>query len=193
MSIKILGVKVYISYLFVAMLTLMFFFDRTGLILPLSFAVFVHETAHLIAMKKLNCAPSEIMLIPGSIRIINPKNYNISKENIILICGPLVNIIFFILFLIPGNEPFLKYSAVQLTVALFNLLPSYGLDGGALLYNFLILRLSSTASRYIYFSVSLLVGLLFVSLGIIFLVCGEINPSFLILGIYIIVFTFVKM
>ncbi|MEE1278456.1 MAG: hypothetical protein UHE86_05280, partial [Acutalibacteraceae bacterium] len=71
MEIKFLGTNVKISFLFVAFITIMIFIDKTGLVIPLILAVFVHESAHLLMMKKFGVSPKEITLIPGGIQIVN--------------------------------------------------------------------------------------------------------------------------
>lgn len=190
MNIKFFGVKIYISYLFVAIITLMLFFDRTGLIIPLGIAVFFHETAHFVAMKKLKCAPSEILLIPGSVRIQSKSNYNLKNDNIVLLCGPLSNILLFAFLYIFG---FYRNAAVQLVVGVYNLLPAKGLDGGSILYNFLIKKTKLSYAKIIYTVVSLCVGLAFIVLNLFFVFAKNMNLSFLIFGIYIIVYTLVKM
>lgn len=44
-------------------------FDRTGYILPLLFAVLMHEGGHLAAMWILDCAPKRVRLVPASVEI----------------------------------------------------------------------------------------------------------------------------
>ncbi len=196
MTIRLLGLKIKITYLFAAIVCLMLFIDRTGLALPVLFAVSAHEFSHLIAMKKLRCAPDEIELIPGSIRIINPQKFDRKRENIILICGPLCNLILFLLFYgiyyLGGGIVFAKWAAVELIIAFFNLLPAKGLDGGSLLFNFLISFLSPIKANFLYICVSVFTGTFFIAFGIISAICATVNPSISILGVYIIILTFSK-
>ena len=69
MRFKLFGTEFYISFLFAAVITAMLAFDRTGFILPLFFAVLVHELGHLTAMWVLDCAPKRIRLIPAAVEI----------------------------------------------------------------------------------------------------------------------------
>ena len=196
MTVKFLGLKIKITFLFSALICLMLFIDRTGLIIPLMLAVSVHELAHIAAMKMLDCAPSEIELVPGSIKIINPQKYDRRKENIILLCGPLSNLLLFIVFYLGfvfcGYTRLLVFSTVELVVALFNLLPAKGLDGGALLYNFLLKITSVLRATLFFLIISVFTGTFFLSFGILCAVSGNLNPSLIILGLYIIILSFFK-
>ena len=46
MRFKLLGTEFYVSFLFSAVITAMIAFDRTGYILPLLFAIVMHELGH---------------------------------------------------------------------------------------------------------------------------------------------------
>lgn len=194
MIFKLFGVKIRITFLFTAILCFMLFIDRTGLILPLFLAVFAHEAAHIFAMRILKCAPHEIELIPGSIRIINPQKYSIKKENIILLSGPACNMIlfavFYIIFLLSGSIFLLNSAAVQLIIGAFNLLPAKGLDGGQLVYNLFAKRLPVATAILVYTVLSALVGSAFLAYGLVSIIRGEVNLSVFILGIYIIILSF---
>ncbi len=194
MIFKVFGLKIKVTFLFAAIICLMLFMDKTGLAIPLLVAVFSHEVAHILAMKILRCAPSEIELIPGSIKIINPQRYDRKKENIILLCGPFCNLIlfcfFYLLYAACGYYPLVIFAAVELIIGAFNLLPARGLDGGSLLNNLLLKCFSPTKAALIYLCVSVFTGTFFLALGILSAVFGVINPSMIILGLYIIILNF---
>ena len=141
MRFKFFGTEIYISFLFCATGCFMLAVDRTGLIIPTLFAVFVHETGHMLAMWAADCQPKAIRLIPTSVQIVrgfSPKKYG---ELSITACGPAANlVIFFTLFvnyLIFKSEQSLVFSIINLVIAIFNLLPVSGLDGGTLLAIFI--------------------------------------------------------
>ena len=56
MKFRLLGTEFYVSFLFAAVITAMIAFDRTGYILPLLFAIVMHELGHLTIMWLLDCA-----------------------------------------------------------------------------------------------------------------------------------------
>ena len=196
MSLKVFGVKIKVTFVFFAIICLMLFIDRSGLALPTIFAASMHEAAHLLAMKKLGCAPNEIELIPGSIKIINPKRYNRKKENIILISGPLCNMLLFLIFYLfymqSKNIVLAKWAVVELIVGFFNLLPAKGLDGGALLLNLLISIISAVKANFIYICISVFTGTFFIIFGAMGALSGFINPSITLIGVYILILSFSK-
>ncbi len=137
MKFKFFGTEIYVSFLFCVVLCLMLAIDRTGLIIPTLFAVFIHESGHLLCMWAADCQPRAIRLIPTSVQIIrgfSPKKYG---EAAITLCGPLSNLVVFgVLFInyrIFESTQSLTFAVLNLVIALFNLLPVSGLDGGTLL------------------------------------------------------------
>ena len=196
MSFSIFGINIKISFLFIGFITLMIFSDRTGLILPLILAATVHELAHLVAMKILEVAPKEIILAPGNIHIIKPECTSLKKDTVILLAGPISNLflfmVFYVFFSFFKNEILLQHAVVELVVAMFNLLPARGLDGGSLLLNGLLRIFSPTCACIIQKIISFCVGICFLVLSVFAIIKGNINISFLILGMYIIIFTIIK-
>lgn len=196
MIFSLFGTKIYVSYFFVAVFTVMVFCDKTGLIIPLSIAVFSHETAHLLGLFFYKSAPKEIKLSLGGMLIVKPENLNIKQEIFVLICGPLSNLILFFVFLILYNctriEIFLKNAAVELIVSIYNLLPARGLDGGTLLYNFLISTISPFFANLICLFVSLFVAAFFLVFGFFSFLNDMQNISIIIFSIYLLIFTFLK-
>lgn len=196
MEIKLFGTKIKVTFLFISVITSMIFMDRTGLILPLIFSVIIHEGAHLLAMHFFGVSPKEVLLLPGSILIVNYHTVSRRKETVILILGPLANFIFFALFycfyLLFNSHTLLQYSAVQLLMCLFNLLIAKGLDGGALLYNLLLIKNTPEKAELKLKIASMITVCGIIFLGIFYTLKGDMNISIFILAIYLLVFTFLK-
>lgn len=122
-----------------------------GLIfLPVFLFVTLHEYGHCFAAKYVGYSVKEIILIPlGGIALIDSSLGNNPKKDLFVIfCGPMVNIflsLFFglLLFTLPLEEESWLYStlvfsvAVNLVLAIFNLLPIYPLDGGRIFHSLL--------------------------------------------------------
>lgn len=126
LQIKLFGVRFKISFLFTVYLALITLFDKSGDILYFFAAALVHEAAHLLTMCFLNSKPMEILLIPGGINIIGKGATSSFDEFLILLSGPLCNLICFYSF----NGTF---SSVSLLLFAYNILPINGLDGGSML------------------------------------------------------------
>ena len=93
--------------------------------------LFIHELAHALTGIILGYKLEKIMFYPlGGITIFNlPINISLKKELLILIMGPLFQIIAY-LFLKEINPNIIIY---HYTLLIFNLLPIYPLDGGKIL------------------------------------------------------------
>lgn len=189
MRVKIFGTYITVTFLFSAFVAAMLIIDRTGLLLPLLFAIVSHEAGHLIAMHILNCRPSEIILKPASVEIVGFTPKCAAHDAIIAACGPAVNLfLFFVLYIIykiTGFPVFIEWSAVMLVVGLFNLIPAVGLDGGDLLFSFLCLFLGGDRSRFILKILSLFLAGCAVFFGVFIMFRGGGNPSAAIFGIYL--------
>ena len=196
MKFKIFGTQIYISFLFCAVLCFMLVIDRTGLVIPTLFAAFIHEGGHLLAMWAADCQPKAVRLIPTSVQIIrgfSPKKHG---EAAIAFCGPMANLVLFVAlyanFFISQNEQALNFAILNLVLAIFNLLPVSGLDGGTLLAIFLskftdiykaesIVRIITVAFAFIAFL-----------LGVYLWVSKSVNISVFIVAIYLAVCGMVK-
>jgi Zn-dependent protease len=172
-------------------------FDKTGLALPVITAVLMHETAHLFTMWLIGCAPKEIRLIPSAVEIIGQTAKTPNHELLVLISGPAVNIILFLVlyfnYLAFGNILSLYYGAVNLIIGGFNLLPISALDGGSIFINLLTRKIDINKAMLILKVMTLIVATLILSLGIFIAINSRFNISFFIIGLYLIVVNLIKM
>ncbi len=196
MKFKLFGTEIYVSFLFCAVLCFMLVIDRTGLIIPTLFAVFIHESGHLLAMWAADCQPRAIRLIPASVQIIrgfSPKAY---AETAITVCGPAANLVIFGVLLanyyIFKSQQSLIFAILNLVLALFNLLPVSGLDGGTLL-TFAIARFTDIykAERIVRIITAGFAFAVFL-LGVYLWVRGTVNISVFIVAVYLGVCSLVK-
>ena len=153
MKFKLLGSEIYISFLFVAVISLMLATDKTGLALPTLFAVGFHEIGHLLAMWIIGTPPKSIRLIPASVQITRNISDGYKGDIKVALAGPIVNFILFLTlyinYLIFGNDGILYYSLINLIIGLFNLLPVTGLDGGTVLFS-IIAKNSNVGRRCLF-------------------------------------------
>ena len=196
MKFKIFKTEIYVSFLFCAVLCFMLVIDRTGMIIPTLFAVFIHECGHLLAMWAADCQPKAIRLIPTSVQIVrgfSPKRYG---ETAIAACGPAANIIvFFSLFInytmFESVQSF-NFAILNLVIAIFNLLPVHGLDGGILLTAVISKFTNIYKAESIVKIITVVFAVVIFLLGVYLWVSGTVNISIFIVAIYLAVCGLVK-
>lgn len=196
MKFKLFGTKIYVSFFFCAVFTIMLAFDRTGLILPTLFAVLFHEIGHLFAMWALDCEPNQIRLIPASIQVVSSFSKRYRNDILVALCGPLVNYIIFATlyfnYLAFGNRLVMYYGLLNLIVGIFNSLPVLGLDGGTILYSVLAKKSDSSRAMLIVKMVTFITAFLIILCAILLTVKGKFNLSVYIIGIYLFMVCLVK-
>lgn len=131
MRFKIKGIRIEISFWFVAVTALMMIvFPESKGFFCFLFCI-LHEIGHLLSMLIFDKKPSEIKLDYFGMKIVTCGKYmSVKKEIITALAGPLVNIIIFVI-LMSLKQKDIAY--VSLALAVFNLLPVQILDGGRIL------------------------------------------------------------
>lgn len=196
MHLKIFNTKLYISFIFVALICFMLATDRTGFLIPCMLAVILHELGHLFTMWLLECAPKEIKLIPTSIEIVRSFSKKPYGETVIALMGPIVNLflslVFYVNYLIFKNEALIVFSLLNLIIGLFNLLPVKGLDGGTVLFNIIAKKQSLDKATKALTLITLICGFIILTLALFLLLNGTFNPSIFIISIYVLVSAIIK-
>ncbi len=196
MKFKFFGTEVYISFLFCAVLCFMLCIDRTGLVIPTLFAVFIHESGHMLAMWATDCQPKAIRLIPTSVQIVRGFSPKKCGEAAITVCGSAANFVvcgvLFINYYIFDSRQSLVFATLNLVIAVFNLMPVSGLDGGTLL-TLLLSRFTDIykAERTVRIITAVFAFSVFL-LGVYFWVSGTLNISVFITAIYLAVCCLIK-
>ncbi len=196
MKIKIFGINITISFLFCAMLSVLMLCDRTGMIAPMLIAVFLHELGHLLVMKYFGCAPNEIRLIPGSIRIVSP--VCAQKHSVLIsLSGPFLNVLIFAVVYFSSSvlcvDYYLDFAFINLVYGIFNLLPFYSLDGGSILEEIISTKFGAVKAQKILKVITVIGAVLFLLTFMFLALKGNINYSVLVLSLYLILSVFVKL
>ena len=196
MKFKFLGTQIYISFLFCATLCFMIAIDRTGLIIPTLFAVFIHESGHLLAMWAADCQPKAVRLIPTSVQIIRGFSTKKYGEAAIAFCGPAANLVLFgVLYAnynIFGSEISLNFAILNLVIAVFNLLPVSGLDGGTILTLFIARFTNVYKAESTVRIITVVFAVVAFLLGVYLASIGTVNISVFIVAIYHLVCGMIK-
>ena len=196
MKFKFLGTEIYISFLFCAILCFMLAIDRTGLVIPTLFAVFIHESGHMLAMWAADCQPRAIRLIPTSVQIVRGFSPKRCGEIAITVCGPTANLVIFgvliVNFYIFKIEQSLVFATLNLVIAVFNLLPVSGLDGGTLLTLFMSKFTNIYKAESIVRIITVLFAFIAFLFGVYLWVSGTVNISLFIVAVYLAVCGMIK-
>ncbi|MBR6510413.1 MAG: hypothetical protein IKT38_07390 [Clostridia bacterium] len=196
MKFKIFSTKIYISFFFMAVFTVMLATDRTGLILPLFFAIIMHECGHLFCMWAEDVSLKQIKIIPSGIQIISGFSGEYKKDIKVALCGPIVNIALFVIlyfnYLSFGNEQVLNYALLNLIIAIYNLLPVKGLDGGTILYSIIARKSNINKAEITLKFITLSVAIAVLITAVLLTVNDVLNISIYIVGIYLFIISLIK-
>ena len=117
MHFYIKNCKICIDYLFILVLSLAALFNANDILLVLLFSS-LHEIGHFAALIIFKNYPYELKLSFYGFAVKYESNISRVKETVVLLSGPLVNLIFYLI---------LKDN-VNLILFLLNVLPIYPLD-----------------------------------------------------------------
>lgn len=190
MCFKIGRVKIKISFLFFAMLTMAFVADEEKLVIIILLCSALHEMGHICALFLFGSHPDEINFGIFGVRIQQNK-YILSelRQAVVVLCGPLVNMVLFVLFLLANlifeSKILLITSAVNLVIGAFNLLPVLPLDGGRILLAVLNFFASEKTALKIMRVICVTVLLALIFSGIFLAIKTGINISLLATVMYI--------
>lgn len=190
MNFKVGRVRIKISFLFFAMLTMLFVVDKKGLALITVASVALHELGHIAALCFFKSQPDEIVFGIFGIRIQQNK-YILSdfKQAIVVLCGPLVNVVLFAVFFLANlafeGQILLMISAVNLIMGVFNLLPILPLDGGRILFYLLGLFFDEKIVCGIMRIVCIVLLCVLALLGVLLALKTGLNFSLIATGVYL--------
>ena len=187
---KLFNISVKVSYFFLSILAFLILLDRSGVLSVSLIAVSFHEIGHLIMMKFLKIQVESINFNVATIRVNTIGILSIKDNLCIALAGPLMNLI--LTFFLFSKIEILGYFGISnLILFVFNLFPAKGLDGGDALY-FLLNILEVKSADKIYSFVSLFsISALIISGGILFFF-SKSNITLLLVGIYLLIFSFRK-
>lgn len=190
-GLRLFGGKLRVNWLLFPVVIILIAIGMGDVVLYYIPVLIVHEWAHIIMAAALGMTITEMELFPfGCAAKMQCFAMSRSREIIVAAAGPAANMVLastvFVIHTyvveIPGAD---KLIAANITIAAVNLLPALPLDGGhiarAAFASFLGNKRATKITAYagIFFAVVLS------AVGIIVLALGIINPSFLIMGVFI--------
>ncbi len=188
MKFTILNVKFKISFLPLAVISIMLFLDKSGYSNKMFISIFIHELGHIIAMIFFGINFKEINLNLGTLQIKRDISDNKMEEIFISLFGPFFNLIFFILF----YKIDLEFSLINLVYFAINLIPANVFDGGDIFKVILKKFFKSKTVNYVFKTVTIvIIFLIFYFLTRLSLM-GDLNISLLIMALSLILSIFIK-
>ena len=191
MIFNVFGVKVEITFWFVALITFIFSLNAPSNVLVTVFSSILHEIGHLLIMTSVGNKPQAIRFEITGMNIIRQQDFQISTKNEVLIAlgGPLINLICFlisvVILCIYENENILTFGCINLILMIFNLLPINKLDGGLALYYILSQKFDNlTCTKILKITSVFFIALIYVW-GIYAFVSSKYNISLIIIAIFL--------
>lgn len=169
-------------------------------ILCVFITVLLHELGHALMAKKYNINTKSITLLPiGGIARLERLPEKPTEELVVAIAGPVVNLILaaitYFFISIPRNSEellaqlvsgingqnfFLNFYIVNLTLAVFNLIPAFPMDGGRILRALLAFKLDRNTATIIAARIGQFIAVGFIFIGILS------NPLLILIGLFVV-------
>lgn len=154
--------------------------------------IFLHEFSHAVTARALGLYVSEVELMPfgGVARVEALFEGDAKTELAVALAGPIFNLIIVAaaaaldLYDVPTwrwLSYFVSYNAV---LAIFNLLPGLPLDGGRALRALLSIPWGIKRATIVAVNSGRVIAAALCAIGIYILATGTVNPTFLIMGIF---------
>lgn len=160
----------------------------------LVFSAVVHEFGHLFAIYRLGYRIRRIDILPMGALIVVPEGIPDADEYNIAISGPLASLVLAALsclwFVFSGTLPAFFSTFVNLTLALFNLMPIQKLDGGKALYSYLASKQIKTEP--VCSALSIVSKLFFLILTAVFIAGTDFNLGVILLSAVLLIQLFEK-
>lgn len=189
MTFRIGKTELTVRFGFFAVLAVVLCLDGGAHALPAVLACAVHEGGHMLAARLCGMRIEAVRFGALGIQMVgDARPLSHLPRAAVSLAGPLANLLFFAL-LLPMPR---AYSAVQLLLFLFHILPAVPLDGGMALYSLLCSAAEERWAGRICTAVSVLLAFLLGTLGFSVLLRTRYNFTLLLLALYILLYLVLK-
>lgn len=172
---------------FIVLLIAAFTFGYINEFIILIFVVLLHELSHVFVAVCLKLKIENITFMPmGLCAVIKDMDFLPSLSRIgIIIAGPFVNILIWIIFSLAFKGEYLFFTKCNLVIGVFNLLPIFPLDGGRLVQIIFGNIIGVLTINKLVLKASKIISILLIILGFFQIVLYSLNISLLCIGVYI--------
>lgn len=189
MTFKVRGSRVSISFFFFVTLCVALVLDKTNTAVLTVFAAVIHESGHLLCMLACGEKPSRILLAPFGMCITRFSNCSHRREMFIALAGPAANLftaaVLLAVMCICDLHGLFKPIAVNITLAVFNLLPIEPLDCGRAVKCKLMSCMNPVKAEKTVFIAGVVCLVPLAALGFFVLIRSRYNITLLLASIYL--------
>ncbi len=185
MCFNFLGIRIEIKFLFVAVAALLLLLDVSGVMLCAFLSSAVHELAHLAVLLAFKGEITAVTFEAFGIRIARLDSLLFFEELIVLLAGPLTNILVFFICGKAASQTVSLIGAVNLSIGIFNLLPVGALDGGRMASLILMTALGENKGRCASAMLSLLIIIPLFIAGVVLVLRPGHNFSLLLVCLFL--------
>lgn len=191
MTFTVKGINIKIGFTFFAVLTTLLCFNINPAVQISVISAVLHESGHLFWLLISGDKPQKIEFGLFGLSVVrsNDMKLNYKNEMISAFFGPLVNIVIafvcFIFYIFLKSDLLVTVISVNIFLAIFNLMPVFGLDGGRILEFYLLNKMSPDKCEKIIRIVSTVIILPLMSVGFFILIKSGYNFSLLLLSCYL--------
>ncbi|OPG16432.1 M50 family metallopeptidase [Ferroacidibacillus organovorans] len=191
--IRFFGVRVRLSPLFLIVILAAYLGHVLDQVAVLFAVVISHEIGHVLAAHRFGIKTESIELLPfGGVAVMRGRlGFDVRQETLIAAAGPLVNLLFVIVALPLRASGVLNdawtnsFVSINLSIALFNLLPALPLDGGRIARAGLAISRGYHSATKVVTRVSFLISVVLMGIGGISLILGYADLGIFALGLFL--------
>ncbi len=189
MTLNVRKIRIKISFFFFVSACVALVLDATDTAALAICAALIHESGHLLCILLCGERPSEIFLAPFGMSITRLPCGSYRREIVIALAGPAANLfaaaVLIAVMLFSKSYGLIKPAAVNIALAVFNLLPVEPLDCGRAVHCLLISKFNTVKAERTVFILGIIFLVPLSALGFYVLIRSRYNVTLLLAAVYL--------